>query len=460
MKVSLSPKQQLALKKATKRINLFEGCVRSGKTFCANTLFLEQCYLIPFDKFLLTGKTKDTLKRNVTEDLIKMIGNKSCEYNAHMGELSYKVGKENRKIYCVGALDERSIGRIQGGTFGSWYADERVTHPENFAEMARTRLSVPESRMFWTCNPDSPYHPVYKEYIEKRESRSDLFHLHFELEDNPVLTEEYKDELRNTFTGIFYRRMILGEWVLAEGIIYDMFSFHHIVTEVPRILKYWISADYGTASVTVYLLFGLGEDGKIYVLKEWYHEALATRKQLTDPELVVAMNKFTKDIEIWRIFPDPSATSFIAELKKAGYSVLEADNEVIDGIRAVSSGFHNNELLIHQDCKTLISEVSNSYVWDDRARLRGEDKPLKKNDHRSDALRYGYRTYKLHSFSGSSATSVAVPGILTQHLSTQRDKVNDYIANREDIPNGRFGWRRNRIPGGNSWLKRKRISQQ
>ena len=449
----LSPKQQLALKKATKRINLFEGCVRSGKTFCANTLFLEQCYLVAFDKFLLTGKTKDTLKRNVTEDLIKMIG--ECEYNAHMGELSYKVGKENRKIYCVGALDERSIGRIQGGTFGSWYADERVTHPENFSEMARTRLSVPESRIFWTCNPESPYHPIYKEYIEKRESRSDLFHLHFELEDNPVLTEEYKDELRNTYTGIFYRRMILGEWVLAEGIVYDMFSFHHIVIEIPRISKYWVSADYGTASVTVYLLFGLGEDGKVYVLKEWYHEAVSSRKQLTDPELVVAMNKFTKDIEIWRIFPDPSATSFIAELKKFGYRVVEANNDVLDGIRQVSSGFHTNQLLVHQDCKTLISEISNSYVWDDKARLRGEDKPLKKNDHRSDALRYGYRTYKLHSFSGNSVAVTTEPGILSQHLNSHLNKQE--ISTND---NRRFNFRRNRVPGGNQWLKRKRIVLQ
>ena len=422
-------------------------------------MFLEQCYLIPFDKFLLTGKTKDTLKRNVTEDLIKMIGEHACEYNAHMGELSYKVGKETRKIYCVGALDERSIGRIQGGTFGSWYADERVTHPENFAEMARTRLSVPESRMYWTCNPDSPYHPVYKEYIEKRESRPDLFHLHFELDDNPVLTDEYKNELKNTFQGIFYRRMILGEWVLAEGIIYDMFGFHHVVTELPKLLKFWVSADYGTASVTVFLLFGLGEDGRIYVIKEWYHDAVHSRVQLTDPELVKVMNKFTKDYEIWRIFPDPSATSFILELKKVGYNVLEAENEVLDGIRTVSSGFHNNQLLIHKDCKTLISEISNSYVWDDKARLRGEDKPLKKNDHRSDTLRYGFHTYKLHSFAGSSSVFSTQPGILKQHISSQRqEEVLDENSSLRHL--SRFGWRRNRIPGGNNWLKRKRVIQQ
>mgnify|MGYP001557931983 FL=1 len=252
--------------------------------------------------------------------------------------------------------------------------------------------------------------------------------------------------------------MILGEWVLAEGIIYDMFGFHHVVTELPKLLKFWVSADYGTASVTVFLLFGLGEDGRIYVIKEWYHDAVHSRVQLTDPELVKVMNKFTKDYEIWRIFPDPSATSFILELKKVGYNVLEAENEVLDGIRTVSSGFHNNQLLIHKDCKTLISEISNSYVWDDKARLRGEDKPLKKNDHRSDTLRYGFHTYKLHSFAGSSSVFSTQPGILKQHISSQRQEVLDENSSLRHL--SRFGWRRNRIPGGNNWLKRKRVIQQ
>src|SRR3972149_351265 len=453
----LSPKQIKGLKEATKRINLFEGCVRSGKTFVANTLFLEQCYTIPYDKFLLTGKTKDTLKRNVTTDIIKMIGEDNCEYNAHMGELTYKVGRENRIIYCVGALDERAVGRIQGGTFGSWYADERVTHPEGFCEMARTRLSVPNSRMFWTCNPESPYHTIYKDYIQKREVRNDLYHLHFEIDDNPVLTEEYIEELKTTYTGVFFRRMVLGEWVLAEGIIYDMFSIHHIVPSIPPIKRFWVSSDYGTASVTVFLLFGLGEDNKIYVIKEWYHDAEASRYQMTDPELVQAMNKFTKDFEIWRVFPDPSATSFILALKKAGYAVIEADNDVLDGIRAVGSGFYNNELLIHESCKTLIPEISDSYVWDDKARLRGEDKPLKKNDHRSDTLRYGLHTYKLHSNTGTSSVIVRGVNVLKEHLESNREKTNDHVASKEDIHNGRFSWRRNRIPGGNNWLKRKRV---
>lgn len=350
-----------------------------------------------------------------------------------MGELSFKVGKETRKIYCVGALDERSVGRIQGGTFGSWYADERVTHPEQFSEMARTRLSVPESRMYWTCNPESPYHPVYKEYIEKRESRSDLFHLHFELEDNPSLTDSYKDELRNTFTGVFYRRMILGEWVLAEGIIYDAFSIHHIVNDAPRIKQYFVSVDYGTASTTVFLLFGVGEDNRIYVLKEWYHDAETSRYQMTDPELVQEMARFTQDIPIWRIYPDPSATSFNLSLKEAGYSVTEADNKVLEGIRQVSSGFHNNNLLIHESCKTLISEISNSYVWDNRAVRRGEDKPLKKNDHRSDTLRYGYATWLQNKYDSIGISS---------NEKVERSPLQKSL-DLEEVSN-RFSWRKSR----------------
>lgn len=457
MTTKLSSKQKQALKEGTKRINLFEGCVRSGKTFVANTLFLEQMYSVPYDKFLLTGKTKDTLKRNVTEDLIKIIGASKCEYNAHMGELKYKVGNENRTVYCVGALDERSVGRIQGGTFGSWYADERVTHPENFCEMARTRLSVPSSRIFWTCNPDSPYHPVYKNYIEKRDTRDDLCHIHFDIEDNPSLTEEYKDELKNTFTGIFYRRMILGEWVLAEGIIYDSFGYQHIIDYSPEIKKFFISIDYGTASVTVFLLFGLGVDGKVYVLKEWYHDAEASRYQMTDPELVQALRKFISfnnldENDIWRIFPDPSASSFIIELKHAGFPVYAADNDVLSGIRTVSSGFYKNNLLIHKSCETLISEISNSYVWDDKAKKRGEDSPLKRNDHRSDTLRYGYYTYKLNE--GASTSSTFIRDTNNLNGIPTINSINDY---KEEL---RFSWRaahKSRIKQ-DIFIRRKKVS--
>lgn len=449
--MSLSPKQKQALVGATKRINLFEGCVRSGKTFCANTLFLEQCYTIPFDKFLLTGKTKDTLKRNVTEDLIKTIGESNCEYNAHMGELKFSVGRENRTIYCVGALDERAVGRIQGGTFGSWYADERVTHPEGFCEMARTRLSVPKSKAFWTCNPDSPYHPVYIDYISKKEGRSDLFHLKFIIDDNPVLTPEYIQELKTTYSGIFFRRMILGEWVLAEGIIYDSFGVHHIVTEIPPIRRYWASIDYGTASVTVFLLFGEGEDGRTYVLKEWFWDAESCQKQLTDPEILTEFKKFTRDYHLWRIFPDPSATSLISLLRKNGYSVTEAENDVLEGIRTVSSGFFNNDLLIHSGCKTTISEISDSYVWDERAKKRGEDKPLKKNDHRSDTLRYGYYSYKIHTNSSVSYTQKSPKGDFLRKPNPPEEDL--YIDSCNE--SGRFSWRHHR--NQNTWLKRKRV---
>lgn len=456
--MSLSPKQAKALKEATKRINLFEGCVRSGKTHVADLLFLEQIYTIPYDKFLLSGKTKESLNRNVTSDLIKIIGYDNCEYNSHLGELAYSVGKENRKVYCVGALDDRSMSRIQGSTFGGWYADERTVHPENFCEMARTRLSVPNSKIIWTCNPDSPYHPVYTDYILRRDSRKDLYHLHFELEDNPSLTEEFKKELCETFTGIFYRRMIKGEWVLAEGIIYDMFGAQHIIDEYPPMVRYFTSADYGTASTTVFLLFGVGEDGKIYVLKEWYHDAPKARYQLTDPELVEEHNRFIEDNKLYACYPDPSAASFNLELRKSGISARETNNDVLEGIRAVSKGFHQNTLLIHRSCKTLIEELSSSYVWDDRARLRGEDKPLKKNDHRSDTLRYGYYSYILNKFSGSSAVSAAAVSPLVNKL---------YRTNQDDEEvedrRSRFFWRQNpnRLNIRNtSWLKRKRVPMQ
>lgn len=403
---------------------------------------------MPYDKFLLTGKTKDTLKRNVTNDLMKIIG--ECDYNAHLGELTFRVGNETRVIYCIGAIDERSASRVQGGTFGCWYADEVTIHPENFIDMSRTRISVPGSRIYWTCNPDSPYHTIYKDYIEKKNTRSDLYHIQFEIEDNPSLTEEYKNELKNTYNGIFYRRLILGEWVLAEGIVYDSFSVHHIVKEVPEIVRYWVGVDYGTASTTVYLLFGLGIDGKIYVLKEWYHDAEKAGIQLTDPELVAELGKFVSGLNV-KIFVDPSASSFILELKKSGYTVIQAENDVLDGIKTVSSGFYKYEILIHESCKTLITEISNHYVWDEKAKRRGEDKPLKKNDHRADALRYGIYSYKKHSGDGVAAISQPSPNKLVKRIASTSSMGITRI--------GGFNLRDNLIRG-DSWLRRKFIHLQ
>ena len=443
-----SPKQIEALRSSNQRINIFEGPVRSGKTYAANILFVEQCFSVDYDKFLLTGKTKETLKRNVTLDLIKLIGSENCHYNSNLGELTYKVSGSSRTIFCVGAFDEKSEEKVRGATFGSWYADELTLQPKNFRDTARTRLSVPNSRMIWTMNPDSPYHDVYTDYILPKSEN--VLKIQFCLDDNPILTEEYKTELRTTYSGVFYRRMILGEWCLAEGVIYDMFSKELcIVNEEPTIVKYFVSCDYGTASTFVLLLFGVDIRGVVYVLDEWSWDAREKLQQKTDGEFLKELQKFTAGIPISTIYPDPSATSFIALLKQNGYSVGETDNDVINGIRVVGNGFKIGALKIHLRCTKLEKEVSSAYVWDEKAQLKGLDKPLKKNDHHVDTLRYGYVTHILHGHPALSTSSVNV---------VQRTGVQQKVDEKQES-NGRFDWRHQINRGFQSWLRRKRLSR-
>ena len=444
-----SAKQVVALKTATKRTNIFEGPVRSGKTYAANILFVEQCFSINYDKFLLTGKTKETLKRNVTLDIIKLIGADNCHYNGNLGELIYKVGGEPRTIFCIGAHDDKSEEKVRGATFGGWYADELTLQPKNFRDTARTRLSVPESVMLWTTNADSPYHDVYTDYILT--DHPDVYKLTFCIDDNPILTEEYKNELRTTYSGVFYRRMILGEWCLAEGVIYDMFNKDTcVVYEEPVVTKYFVSCDYGTASTFVLLLFGVGADGVVYVLDEWSWDAREKLQQKTDGEFLVELQKFISGIPISVIYPDPSASSFIALLKQNGYNVGETDNDVINGIRIVGNGFKTGMLRIHQRCKKLEKEISSAYVWDEKAQLKGIDKPLKKNDHHADTLRYGFVTHVTNGYAAVSSSSESVI-----HRTKVQQKVDTHRNVQGDTPSNRFDWRHKRDGGFQSWLRRK-----
>lgn len=444
--MQLSPKQQFVLSKATKRINLLSGTVRSGKSYCNKQLFLQAVYETDYSKFLLTGKTRDTIKRNLIDDLTQMIGRGNYTYNFNQGEL--RLGEKT--IYCIGAADDSSEERLRGATFGAWYADEITLHPRNFVDQAITRVSLPNSRIHWDCNPDSPFHHIYKRFIEIK--REDVFHQSFGLNDNPSLSDAYKKELMTTFSGVFFRRMILGEWCLAEGLIYDMFSESMIVDKIPPIVKYWIGADYGTGSVTVFLLLGEDKDKNKYVIKEWLWDAREKHRQYTDSEFVRALLAFAKDIPIRTAYVDPSATSFIAELKQEimkqslSFYANEANNDVLDGIRATGNEFSCGKLFVHESCKGLIKELNSSYIWDERSQLLGIDKPLKANDHHCDALRYGIYSDKLLGF----------PAVSFEINSSEENDENSFKRGlRRFFSGGRRSLERD--SDKNTWVRRKSL---
>ena len=405
---------------ANHRMNIWEGSVRSGKTICSIIEWIDFTGTGPPGNLLMIGKTNDSLKRNVIDPMIDILGPSRCRHVIGSREL-WVCG---RRIYLAGANDAKAEGKIRGLTLAGAYVDEASVMPESMWAMLITRLSISGARLFATSNPDSPNHWLLKNYLAnarvwlRRDGRvatndsadatdTDIARFSFTLDDNPTLDAAYKASVKAMFTGLWYKRFVEGLWVLAEGAIYDMFdpdlAAGQVVDQLPDIIDWWVSIDYGTTNPFVAVLLGQGVDDRLYVAREWRWDSSVERRQLTDLEYSQRLRTWLNTLaeegrEAWagcrtpdRILVDPSAASFIAQLHRDGWSsVRGADNAVEDGLRDVSTLLAADRLKIHASCDGGIDEMV-GYVWSTKAQERGEDKPLKERDHFPDALRYGIR---------------------------------------------------------------------
>ena len=372
-----------------------DGAIRSGKTVSMSLSFVMWA-MSSFDgqNFAMCGKTIGSFRRNVLFWLKLMLRSRGYSITDHRADnllVVRKNGKENY-FYIFGGKDERSQDLIQGITLAGVFFDEVALMPESFVNQATGRCSVKGSKFWFNCNPDGPYHWFKVNWIDKCKEKNILY-LHFTMDDNLSLAEDIKKRYRSMYTGVFFKRYILGLWAVAEGIIYDMFSkekhtkdikeFFHILINGNR----YVSCDYGTQNATVFLLWNKGRDGKWYCIREYYYSGRDKAKQKTDSEYADDLKEWLEGIQIKAIIVDPSAASFIAELRKRGYKVLKAKNDVLDGIRLVGTLLNLEQLVFASSCKETIKEFA-SYVWDEKALERGEDKPTKQHDHCLDACRY------------------------------------------------------------------------
>jgi len=379
-------KQRRSILEANGRLNIWHGSVRSGKTVASVIRWLDFVAHGPPGELLMVGKTERTLKRNILDPIAELLDGDEFRLLSGKGE-AYIFG---RRVYLAGANDERAEGKIRGLTLVGAYGDEITLWPESFFTMLLSRLSLPGAKFFGTTNPDSPFHWLKRDYLD-RAHELDLRHWSFSLDDNPNLDPAYVESLKREYTGLWYKRFILGQWVLAEGVVYDMFDpDKHVVKALPPIQHYYVGIDYGTTNPTVFLLVGVGQDGVLYVCREWRWDSEAKGRRLTDAQLSAELQRWLGTVRPQRIWIDPSAASFIAQLRHDGIRTWPADNAVIDGIQDVSTLLGAGRLKIHESCTGLIEEMG-TYVWDEKAQARGEDKPLKQNDHGCDALRYAVR---------------------------------------------------------------------
>lgn len=356
----------------------------SGKTWVSLVLWGFWVATMPADKlYLMCGKSLTTLKRNCLIPLEELFGRSNFQFSTSAKE-AYLFG---RRILLEGANDARSESKIRGLTLQGAYCDELTLFPKDFFVMLLSRLRVPCAKLIATTNPDSPEHWLKKEYIDRR-TELDMLVVRFLLDDNTTLDPQYVAAVKAEYTGVFYNRFILGEWCLAEGIVYPQFDRTQHVRQLDSPQgKWYISVDYGTLNA-----FSAGlwcYDGKqAYRAAEWYYSGRAQRRQLTNTQYLKHIQALAGGRNIEAVVVDPSAASFITELRQAGFTVRKGKNDVVDGIRRVSTALQQGKLLFSPACQDCIREFS-LYRWDEKA---AEDRPIKENDHAMDDVRYFVNT--------------------------------------------------------------------
>lgn len=362
-----------------------DGAIRSGKTAFMMLAFVDDAMRrFNNQRFGICGKTVDSTVKNIIAPYLAL--NYAKEKYRLQWKRTDKVlivsnGERENVFEVFGGKDESSFMLIQGRTLAGVLLDEVALQPRSFVEQAVARCSVAGSKLWFNCNPDSPQHWFYTEWIQHAKERNAL-HLHFQLEDNPSLDESIINRYKSLYTGVFYQRYILGLWVLAEGLVYE-FGEDNITDEQPQGAEYYISVDYGTLNPFSAGLWSVN-GAKAVRIQEYYYDGRGQKKQLTDEDYCDEMEKLAADRDIVKVIVDPSAASFIVALKRRGFRVQQADNSVLDGIRRTAVCLRNGNIKIHRSCKDAIREFG-LYRWDEK---QTEDKVIKENDHAMDDCRY------------------------------------------------------------------------
>mgnify|MGYP002766656235 FL=1 len=391
MAISDKQKKILAFPYSNYDAIICDGAVRSGKTSIETWAFVKWA-MESFDnqRFGICGKTVDSAQKNIIVPFISMTLAKEIytlkwRRADKVLEVISKNGKRNY-FEVFGGKDESSFMLIQGRTLAGVLLDEVALMPESFVNQALARCSVDGAKIWFSCNPGSPQHWFYKNWIMRRAERNALY-LQFAMTDNPSLSKKTLERYKNMYSGVFYDRYIRGLWVVAEGLVYPMFN--NVVPTVPRKYDtYYIGMDYGILNPTAMLLVGHC-DGVWYVVKEFYHSGREMNQQKTDAEYYVDLKQLAGDLTIKRLIVDPSAASFITLVEKEHqFKIWDADNTVIEGIQHVAQCIADKKLMVNDCCKRTIQEFG-LYRWDETA---PEDKVIKENDHAMDALRYVIQT--------------------------------------------------------------------
>ena len=379
-----------------------DGAVRSGKSLCMFLSFiLWSFYRFTGADFAICGKTVTSLRRNLItpmSSVLKKLGFECREVLSRSQLIISRDGRENT-FYLFGGRDESSAALIQGMTLSGVLFDEVVLMPRSFVEQALARCSVEGSKFFFNCNPQSPSHWFYREWIKNADAKNALY-LHFTMKENPSLSGEMLKRYSSLYSGTFYERFVEGKWVAAEGLVYPFFDGESLPDAPCECEEYYISCDYGTVNPSSFGLWGRVGDCW-YRLREYYYSSRRSGEQKTDEEYYAELKSLAGECRISAVICDPSAASFITCIRRHGhFRVIAAKNDVLDGIRRVSDALRQGKIKICRGCSDAVREFS-LYRWDESSI---KDCPRKENDHAMDDIRYFVSTV-LYSGGGSVAVT-------------------------------------------------------
>lgn len=386
--ISAKQKKILAFPYSKYDALICDGAVRSGKTSIMMWAFVSWAMEnFSGQRFGVCGRTVDSCTKNIIVPFTAMsLAKERYIMRWRRGDKVMEVrrGAVTNYFEVFGGKDEASYTLIQGRTLAGVLLDEVVLMPRSFVEQALTRCSVDGAKLWFSCNPGSPQHWFYTEWIQRHSERNALY-LHFEMTDNPGLSQKTLERYQAMFSGVFYDRYIRGLWVVAEGLVYPMFAKEvNVTNETGGAGKYYISCDYGTQNPTVFCLWRM-DKGRAVMEKEYYHSGRATNRQKTDEEYYQDLERFADGYNVERIVIDPSAASFSECIRRHGkFAVWKANNDVLDGIRLTAACIKSGRIKFHESCTHAFDEFG-LYSWDKDA---AEDKVIKENDHVLDAVRY------------------------------------------------------------------------
>ena len=408
----LSPRQAWSIAQSAgrrPRVALWVGSIRSGKTVASLLAWLAAVADPPRGgNLVVIARTRDVAARNLFGPLADpaLVGPVAAHVHYTAGAPTAQV--LGRTVHVIGASDARSETVLRGLTVGLAYVDELTLMAEPTWYQLLGRMSVPGARLLATTNPDAPAHWVKREVVDPASDRG--YHVYpFRLADNPSLPQEYVAALYREYVGLWRRRFLDGEWVQAAGAVYDQWDpARHVVTlsadDRGRARLLGLGIDYGDTHPTRGVAIGLldGPTPRLAVLAEW-----APPSGQTQPERAAHLWRWCAErgyLDIPWTVVDPAAASFRTQLARdlldgrAGAhgvttTMRAASNQVLAGIRLTSGLLATDRLVVDSSCRHLVERLP-GYVWDPKATSRGEDAPLKVDDHEVDALRYALYTLR------------------------------------------------------------------